>query len=200
MLIPKASSLKSKVVPVHHRIHAGSSHQKTGGTAAGNNMATQEIAIRRLRQTQNHLKHSSSQRKTKQLAIVHGPSEPALVDWTLADLLDEQCTIAGDKQCLIVPFSETDWTFSQLRDRARNLAKGLLALGVKRGDRIGILAGNCEEYVTVFYASGYLGAILVVLNSTYTAAEARYALKHSGKSFGEIGESSDKSQAAKYYC
>jgi long-chain acyl-CoA synthetase len=142
-------------------------------------MATQEIAIRRLRQTSNHLKRPS-RKATQPLSIVHGPTEPALVDWTLPDLLDEQCRSRGSKQCLVVPFSNTDWTFEDLRKRARKLAQGLLALGIKRGDRIGILAGNCEEYVTVFYASGYIGAILVVLNSTYTAAEAKYALNHSG--------------------
>jgi len=144
-------------------------------------MATQEIAIRRLQQTRKHLRPAAIER-TKTLSLVHGPTEPALVDWTLANLLNEQCTTAGDRQCLIVPFSNTNWTFSELRQHARNLAKGLLALGLRRGDRIGILAGNCEEYVTVFYACGYIGAILVVLNSTYTAAEAKYALNHSGKS------------------
>lgn len=144
-------------------------------------MTTQEVAIRRLQQTRNHLKRTRSS-SSKRLSIVHGPTEPALVDWTLANLLDEQCKIAGDRQCLIVPFSDTTWTFSELRQRARNLAKGLLALGLRRGDRIGILAGNCEEYATVFYSCGYIGAILVVLNSTYTAAEAKYALNHSGES------------------
>lgn len=144
-------------------------------------MATPEVAIRRLQQTRNHLRRGPTI-SLRKLSIVHGPTEPALVDWTLANLLDEQCRIAGDRQCLIVPFSDTAWTFSELRQRARNLAKGLLALGLNRGDRIGILAGNCVEYVTVFYACGYIGTILVVLNSTYTAAEAKYALNHSGKS------------------
>jgi acyl-CoA synthetase (AMP-forming)/AMP-acid ligase II len=144
-------------------------------------MATPEVAIRRLQQTRNHLRRGPTISQ-KKLSVVHGSTEPALVDWTLANLLDEQGKLAGDSQCLIVPFSNTTWTFSELRQRARDLAKGLLALGLKRGDRIGILAGNCEEYVTVFYACGYIGAILVVLNSTYTAAEAKYALKHSGKS------------------
>ena len=142
-------------------------------------MAIEEVAFRRLQQTRNHLRKGLTQ-TTKKLSIVYGPTEPALVDWTLAVLLDEQCRVAGTKACLIVPFSHTNWTFAELRQRARNLAKGLLALGLSRGDRIAILAGNCEEYVTVFYACGYIGAILVVLNSTYTAPEAKYAINHSG--------------------
>lgn len=142
-------------------------------------MSTSEIAIRRLRQTSNHLKKVVKLPEAE-LSIVYGPVEPALLDWTLTDLLDEQCRLRGEKECLIVPFSDTIWTFADLREKSRSLAKGLLALGIKRGDRIGILAGNCEEYVATFFAAGYIGAILVVLNSTYTAAEAKYALNHSG--------------------
>ena len=144
-------------------------------------MATSEIAIRRLRQTSNHFKGVVEALESEQLSIVHGPLEPALLDWTLPDLLDEQCRLRGEKECLIVPFSKTNWSFLELLEKSRSLAKGLLSLGVRRGDRIGILAGNCEEYVATFFAAGYVGAILVVLNSTYTAAEAKYALNHSGK-------------------
>jgi mevalonyl-CoA ligase len=143
-------------------------------------MAAPESAVRRLQQTSNHLE-GFVQGQGENLSIVHGPLEPALVDWTLGDLLDEQCAIRGIKECLIVPFSETRWTFAELQHQSKILAKGLLALGVRRGDRVGILAGNCEEYVAVFFAAGYIGAILVVLNSTYTSAEAQYALNHSGK-------------------
>ena len=138
-------------------------------------------AVRRLRQTSSHLE-GIAPNEVETLSIVHGPLEPALVNWTLGDLLDEQCRIHGEKTCLIVPFSETTWTFEDLRKGSKELAKGLLALGVRRGDRVGILAGNCEEYVAVFFAAGYIGAVLVVLNSTYTAAESQYALNHSGMS------------------
>ena len=144
-------------------------------------MVASEIAIRRLWQTSQHLNGAVKVPEPEQLSIVHGPVEPALLDWTLPDLLDEQCRLRGEKECLIVPFSNTNWSFLDLRGKAKNLAKGLLALGISRGDRIGILAGNCEEYVATFFAAGYIGAILVVLNSTYTAAEAKYALNHSGK-------------------
>jgi acyl-CoA synthetase (AMP-forming)/AMP-acid ligase II len=51
---------------------------------------------------------------------------------------------------------------------------------VRPGDRIGILAENCAEYVAVFFSSGYVGATLVVLNNTYTVQEAKNALRHSG--------------------
>lgn len=141
-------------------------------------MAT-ESAFRRLRQTTNHFTQTVSLEVTR-LALVHGPIEPALRDLTLGELLDEQAQIRGTKECLIVPFTGARWTYSDIQDKARILAKGLLALGVQHGDRVGILAGNCEEYVATFFATGYIGAILVVINSTYTSTEAQYALKHSG--------------------
>jgi non-ribosomal peptide synthetase component F len=143
-------------------------------------MANAETALQRLQQTTNHF-HGTTTNAFQKLSIVHGPEETSLLFITLGDLLEEQSAIRGDKECLVVPWTGARWTYSQLRAQSRTLAKGLLALGVRHGDRIGILAGNCEEYVAVFFAAGYVGAILVVLNSTYTASEVHHALKHSGK-------------------
>lgn len=143
-------------------------------------MASLETSLRRLKQTQSHLQGTSFEDE-KGLSILHGTTESPLVDQTLGELLDEQCEIRGDKECLIVPWTGARWTYSDLQTQSRILAKGMLTLGLQRGDRIGILAGNCEEYVAVFFAAGYIGCVLVVLNSTYTASEARHALRHSGK-------------------
>jgi len=143
-------------------------------------MSSLSIPLRRLEQAKHHLQNTPSS-ELLNLSIVHGPLEPALVDQTLGDLLDEQCKIRGDKECLIVPWSRARWTYEKLRLEARTLAKAMLSMGLRRGDRVGILAGNCEEYVAVFFATGYLGCILVVLNATYTATEAKYALDHSGE-------------------
>ncbi|KFX95684.1 hypothetical protein O988_05693 [Pseudogymnoascus sp. VKM F-3808] len=133
--------------------------------------------LRRLQQTTHHLDTPAA---PTTLSIVHGGAEPALVDLTLGSLLDLQASLRGDKECLVVPWTGARWTYSDLQQRSRSLAKAMLALGIRAGDRVGILAGNCEEYVAVFFAAGYLGVVLVVLNSTYTAVEAQYALDHSG--------------------
>ena len=144
-------------------------------------MANPETARLRLQQTTYHLLGTSLV-TSNNLSVVHGPSEPALVNLTLGELLDEQCNIRGDKECLVVPWTGARWTFADLQKHSKKLAKAMLALGLRAGDRVGILAGNCEEYVAVFFAAGYLGCILVVLNSTYTADEAKFALDHSGES------------------
>lgn len=148
-------------------------------------MASNPTTIRRLQQTTHHLGDVA---EPTTLSLVHGGAGPALVDLTLGELLDEQCALRGDKECLIVPWTGARWTYSQLQQKSRSLAKAMLALGVRGGDRVGILAGNCEEYVSVFFAAGYVGCVLVVLNSTYTAMEAQYALDHSGE-FGRFEES-----------
>ncbi|CZS92713.1 related to long-chain-fatty-acid-CoA ligase [Rhynchosporium graminicola] len=142
-------------------------------------MASSTIPLQRLQQTQHHLAGTSTENPTD-LSIVHGELEPPLRDLTLGSLLDEQCEIRGDKECLVVAHTGVRWTYSKLQQQSRILAKGLLAVGLEKGDRIGILASNCEEYAATFFAAGYLGCILVVLNATYTAEEALHALKHSG--------------------
>ncbi|KIW88513.1 uncharacterized protein Z519_11082 [Cladophialophora bantiana CBS 173.52] len=114
------------------------------------------------------------------LSILHGDSEVPLLDFTLGELLDFQCKRYGSKECLVVPWTGARWTYDRLREESIRLAKALVARGLRPGDRIGIMAGNCEQYVSVFFACMKLGCILVILNNTYTASEALYALKFTG--------------------
>lgn len=81
-----------------------------------------------------------------------------------------------------VPWTGARWTYEELDVEANRVARGLLAMGVQKGDRVGIMAGNCEQYISVFFGVARVGAILVVLNNTYTAAELDFALKHTGSS------------------
>jgi long-chain acyl-CoA synthetase len=113
-------------------------------------------------------------------SILHGDSEVPLLDFTLGELLDFQCKRYGRKECLVVPWTGSRWTYDRLREESNRLAKALVARGLRAGDRIGIMAGNCEQYVSVFFACMKLGCILVILNNTYTASEALYALKFTG--------------------
>ncbi|CAL3972039.1 unnamed protein product [Diplocarpon coronariae] len=140
-------------------------------------------ALHRLSQTKQHLAPGPAlepESSNGNLSLVHGPLDPPLEDFTLGSLLDEQVFLRGEKECLVVAHSRTRWTYAELQSRSRRLAKGLLALGLEKGDRVGILASNCAEFVALFFAVGYLGGILVVLNATYTEGEARHALVHSG--------------------
>jgi len=145
-------------------------------------MSSIATPLRRLQQTTSHV-NGITINDHQGLSLVHGPTEPPLLQLTLGELLDEQASERGTKECVVVSWTGARWTYAELQSQSKRLAKAMLALGINPGDRVGILAGNCEEYVAVFFATGYIGAILVVLNSTYTATEAKYALNHSGELF-----------------
>ena len=116
----------------------------------------------------------------QRLSLLQGPIDPPLVDYTLGELLDLQCQHHGTQECLVIPWTGARWTYNELNHQSRLLAQSLLSLGISPGDRVGIMAGNCEQYAAVFFAVARLGAILVILNNTYTATEAQYALKFTG--------------------
>ncbi|KAJ5800650.1 uncharacterized protein N7518_002718 [Penicillium psychrosexuale] len=132
-------------------------------------------SVQRLQQTLSHVQPPT----TPQLSLVAGPTEPALLDITLGELLTLQALQYGRIECLVFPWTGARWTYGQLKDETDRLARGMLASGIQKGDRIGIMAGNCEQYISVFFAAARVGAILVVLNNTYTPSELYYALNHS---------------------
>ncbi|EAU34143.1 hypothetical protein ATEG_05074 [Aspergillus terreus NIH2624] len=131
--------------------------------------------VRRLQQT---LSHVQPPKVTQQLSIFYGPTQPELLEITLGELLSLQSLQYGDYECLVFPWTGARWTYADLDDEANRVARGMLAFGIKKGDRIGIMAGNCEQYISVFFAAARVGAILVVLNNTYTPSELYYALDH----------------------
>ncbi|XXH04543.1 hypothetical protein Hte_010960 [Hypoxylon texense] len=115
----------------------------------------------------------------QKLSYLEGPVDPPLVDLTLGELLDLQCQHHGSRECIVIPWTKTRWTYNELNQQSSQLATALLSLGIGVGSRVGIMAGNCAEYAAVFFAVARIGAILVILNNTYTPSEAMYAIKFS---------------------
>ncbi|KAK7918028.1 hypothetical protein PG985_009902 [Apiospora marii] len=113
------------------------------------------------------------------MSVLQGPVDPPLVDLTLGELLDLQCQHHGHQECLVTPWTGARWTYNELNQQSLQLARALVSLGIGTGDRVGIMAGNCAEYAAVFFAVARIGAILVILNNTYTPTEAQYALSFS---------------------
>ena len=72
------------------------------------------------------------------------------------------------------------WTYAELDRDVDALARGLLAAGVAKGDRVGIWSPNCAEWTLTQYATAKIGAILVNLNPAYRTHELGYALNQSG--------------------
>lgn len=116
---------------------------------------------------------------TQKLSLLHGPVDPPLVDLTLGELLELQTYQHGTKECVVIPWTGARWTYNELNQQSSSLALALLDMGVGVGDRVGIMAGNCEQYAAVFFAVAKIGAILVILNNTYTPTEALYGLSFS---------------------
>ncbi|KAK7744353.1 hypothetical protein SLS62_010207 [Diatrype stigma] len=118
----------------------------------------------------------SDAQRAQPLSLLYGPVDPPLVDLTLGELLDLQCQHHGTQECIVTPWTGARWTYNELNQQSSQLARALMALGIGVGDRVGIMAGNCEQYAAVFFAVARIGGILVILNNTYTPTEAQYAL------------------------
>lgn len=96
---------------------------------------------------------------------------------TLAGLVEEMAQRLPDRAAL--SFREQTLSFAQLRRLALDCAKALHAQGIRAGDKVGILMGNRVEWVVVNYATQYLGATMVAINTWYTQRELGYVLEHS---------------------
>ncbi|KAF2706193.1 acetyl-CoA synthetase-like protein [Pleomassaria siparia CBS 279.74] len=112
------------------------------------------------------------------LSLVSGALDPPLLTLTLSKLLAQQATLYSSSECLVIPWTGARWTYQHLWEASNLLARGLLKYGVRPRDRVGIMAGNCEKYVAVFFACARVGAICVTLNNTYTDVEVENALKY----------------------
>jgi acyl-CoA synthetase (AMP-forming)/AMP-acid ligase II len=112
------------------------------------------------------------------LSIVAGPLDPPLLQLTLSQLLYQQVERYPQNEAVVIPWTGARWTYQKLWNESSLLARALLKYGVRPRDRVGIMSGNCERYIALFFACARVGAICVTLNNTYTATEMEYALKH----------------------
>ncbi|MGN6522677.1 MAG: AMP-binding protein [Actinomycetes bacterium] len=113
-------------------------------------------------------------------SYVSGTSDVPLLGFTLGESLHRAVRDHGDREALVDCASNRRWTYSELDVEVDEVALGLLALGVAKGDRVGIWAPNMPEWVMVQYATAKIGAILVNVNPAYRSHELRYVLQQSG--------------------
>jgi fatty-acyl-CoA synthase len=111
-----------------------------------------------------------------------GTSTTTLLGQTIGTNLRETAARHGDREALVVRWQNYRATYRQLWDATTRLARGLTALGVQAGDRVGIWAANCFEWVVTQFAAARAGAVLVNINPAYQAPELEYALCQSGVS------------------
>jgi fatty-acyl-CoA synthase len=115
-------------------------------------------------------------------SYAHGASAVPLLGDTIGAALRRTALRFGDRDALVVRSQGYRATYRQLWDAVTAAAKGLLAMGVARGDRVGVWSPNRFEWVVLQYATARVGAILVNINPAYKAAELAYALGQSGTS------------------
>jgi fatty-acyl-CoA synthase len=119
---------------------------------------------------------------TDVLSYVHGTGTVPLLGETIGASLDRAAARFGDRDALVSCHQGLRYTYRQLHDEVNRAARALLALGVQRGDRVGIWSPNCAEWMITQYAAAKAGAILVNINPAYRLRELRYALVQSGLS------------------
>jgi fatty-acyl-CoA synthase len=118
-----------------------------------------------------------------------GTADLPLLGETIGGNLDRTVARVPANEALVDLASGRRWTYAELAVDVDRLARGLLAMGVAKGDRVGIWAPNCPEWVLVQYASAKVGAILVNVNPAYRTHELSYVLKQSGVGVLVIAES-----------
>ncbi len=114
------------------------------------------------------------------LSSAIGESEPALLVETIGANLLRTVAAYPEREALVEVASGRRWTWTELARDVDAVARGLLAHGVKVGDRIGIWAPNCAEWTIVQYATAEIGAILVNVNPAYRTHEFAYVVNQSG--------------------
>ena len=114
------------------------------------------------------------------LSHARGDAQPPLMDMTIGQALDATVARHGAREALVVPYQGVRWTWQQLALRADEVAAGLLALGLVPGDRVGIWAPNCAEWVLTQLATARAGLVLVNVNPAYRRSELEYALNKVG--------------------
>ncbi len=101
------------------------------------------------------------------------------IEHTIGGLLDAIAGRFPDNDALVYPERGLRYSYRQFNELCRRVAKGLLAMGIKKGDNISIWAYNVPEWVILQFASAKIGAVLVTVNTSYKSAELEYILNQS---------------------
>src|SRR6476620_10041901 len=114
------------------------------------------------------------------LSEAAGPTAPPLLEETVGANLERTVARCGDREALVECGTGRRWTYAELDRDVDEVARGLLAAGLAKGDRLGLWSPNCAEWTLVQYAAAKIGVILVNLNPAYRTHELAYALNQSG--------------------
>ena len=109
-----------------------------------------------------------------------GETTTALLDHTIGVALERTVGHMPDREALVDVATGRRWTWRDLNHAVDEIARGLIAYGIEKGDRVGMWAPNCAEWTIVQLATAKIGAILVNVNPAYRTHELAYAVNQSG--------------------
>ena len=113
-------------------------------------------------------------------SYARGETEPALLEETIGANLDRTVARFPDREAMVEFATGTRWTWRELDRDVEVVARGLLAAGIEKGDRIGIWGPNSARWTITQFAAAKIGAILVNVNPSYRTHEFSYAVNQSG--------------------
>ena len=114
------------------------------------------------------------------LSYSSGASAAPLLGDTIGANFDAAVSRYGEREALVDRPARRRWTYAELAADVDAVALGLLAIGIRKGDRVGIWAPNCAEWTLTQFAAAKIGAILVTINPAYQVRELEFVLKQSG--------------------
>jgi fatty-acyl-CoA synthase len=114
------------------------------------------------------------------LSYSHGASASPLLGETIGANLGRVAADHPDAEVLVDVPTVRRWTYAAFDNETDTLARGLIAAGLAAGDRVGIWAPNCAEWVQLQYATAKAGIVLVNINPAYRSHEVSFALRQSG--------------------
>ena len=104
--------------------------------------------------------------------------EYQLTERTIGWFLEHWAETTPDKEYLVYSDRDLRFTYKQFNERVDNMAKGLMAIGVKRGSHVGIWATNVPDWLTFLYATAKLGAVAVTVNTNYKQNELEFLVEN----------------------
>lgn len=107
-----------------------------------------------------------------------------LLNLTLGELLSDISRRYPQKEAIVYSvYPELDldirWTYPEFNQKVNQLAKGLLAVGIRKGEKVAVWSSNVPEWILLMFATARIGAILVTINTNSTPRELEYVLKQS---------------------
>src|SRR6195952_4479166 len=113
-------------------------------------------------------------------AYAAGETSPALIEETIGANFERTVSSYADNEALVESATGRRWTYSELDRDVSDLARGLIAAGIAKGDRVGVWSPNRAEWTITQYACAKVGAILVNVNPSYRTHEFSYVVNQSG--------------------